>query len=216
MIYRETLRGNLGSEFRADSVESKCTAHIFSFRQVEAIVLAMISEAGSKATIGRNIDRENTTALMIGTNTQTVGFVAYTHSTLNIYLPTFLIVYLKSHTATGTSYQMATLGIEIHQQVFLQFLLNTRLRTVDDVLLRVVTGRVWALIDGYHTAIDRAELAEEVMSHLLVIKKLTVLTTVGVFSDAEVKHPSGISPQFIIARIERILQSEVTITVAIG
>ena len=41
---------------------------------------------------------------------------------------------------------MATLGIEIHQQVFLQFLLNTRLRTVDDVLLRVVTGRVWALI----------------------------------------------------------------------
>ena len=212
----EALKGDFSGEIRAGGIELQGTAHALSLRQVEAIVLAMISEAGTEATVGRHIDRKDTTALMGGADAQAVGTSRDAHGTLDVDLLTFFVVHLKGHAATGAGHEMAALGIEVHQEVFLEFLLDAGLRAADDVFLRIVACGIGTLIDRHHTAVDRSELTEEVAGHLLVIEVFAILATVVMFRHTEIEHPTGVGAELIIAGIERILQSKVSVAVAVG
>ena len=162
----------------------------------------MISETGSETTISRDINGKNAAALMGGTDAQAIGTAWNAHGTLDVHLLPFLVMHFEGHPTTGTGDEMATLGIEIHLQRLLQFFLDAGLGAADDIFLRIVAGRVGALINGDNAAIDGAELAEEVARHLTVVEVLTVLAAIRVLGHPEIKHPTGVSTQFVIARVE--------------
>ena len=110
---------------------------------------------------------------------------------------------------------MASFRIEVHEEIVLQLFLYAGLRTTDDIFLGIVTRGVRPLIDRHHPAIDRTELPEEVIGHLGIIEIFTIFPSKGMLRHTEVQHPPRISPQLIIARIERVAQDEVAIAIAV-
>ena len=162
----------------------------------------MIGETGFQSTILRHIDGKDTSALMGGTDAETIRTVGDANGALDIDLLPLLIMHLEGHPTTFAGDEMSSLGVEIHQQVFFEFFLDARLWPADNVFLRIIACGVRTFVDRHYPTIYRTELAEEVACHLLVVEVFAILTTVGVFGHAEIQHPTGVGPQFVIARIE--------------
>ena len=211
----QTTQADVGLQLIVHSIKTKGTACVLGLGQVEGVSLAMPHKARPESSVGRHIDREEASALVGGLNAETVRAIRNPHPALNILHLAILIGSLESHGARLTGNEMTALGIEINEELFLEFLLLTGLGTTDNILRSIVTGRLGTLIDRNHARVDTIELAEEVLCHLFIIEQLGIFAAIMVLADAEVQHPAGIGAQLIEAGIDGVLEDEVAIAITL-
>ena len=140
--------------------------------------------------------------------------VAAGHSTFNRDSLAILIDRLERHTVLYAGYQMSTLWIERHQQLILLGLRNILFGTLVHTA-NIIVARLFTLaVNGEHPGIKPIPRAEIVGCHLLIIKIPRIRTAIPLVAYIEVKHPTSISAQFVIAGIEGVGQCKLSAGVA--
>ena len=170
---------------------------------------AFVVEGGAWLTIFRHIICKDAAPHEVGT------YILSLHLACHVHGFSFLVESLEGYSASCASDQIATLGIECDVEAGLLGLESSLPRARKNLAVAVVAIFLWSLVHCHHARPDRAVVAKEVLGHLPVVKQFAILAVVGAFGHAEVHHPSGVGPELIIARAERVGQREVSM-VGIG
>ena len=112
------------------------TAGTFCLGQVEGICFAVIDKRGLGLFTVRHVQIELASALML--RADGMALAVHLHLSFDVNVLAILVRHLEGHSTTGIGNQVAALGVEVHFQSFLLFLLDTGLRTTDDVFLAVI------------------------------------------------------------------------------
>ena len=112
------------------------TTGAFCLRQVEGVCFSVIGKRGLGLFTVRDGQIELASALML--RADGMALAVHLHRTLDVDVLAILVRHLESHGTTGIGNQVTALGVEVHFQSFLFFLLDTGLRAADDVFLAVV------------------------------------------------------------------------------
>ena len=169
-------------------------------RQVELILLAMIAERGFQSSLTGN-DNERAAAHMLGGGCNRLT-AAVADSAADGHRLAKLVGGLEGHTVFNASHKAASLGEEGYQQFVL---LNGRyalLRTLVHATSVEVAGLLRTAVDGKHAGVESVPNTIIVGSHLAVVEGPRVLLGIAHVADSEIKHPAGIGPYLVIARIK--------------
>ena len=82
------------------------------------------------------------------------------------------------------------------------------LRTLIHVLGIVVATTIGLTVDRQDTREKPVPLAEEVGSHLIAVKEVTVVAGIVAMANVEVEHPTRVGTKLVVARVERVLKYE--------
>ena len=127
-----------------------------------------------------------------------------------------LIGQFKSHARRLIFHQLAAFGIESADELFLRFASHILFRSRIHILPVVIALIFGLAIDWQHARKQAVPLAEKVRRHLVIIKKVAVVARILAVRHVEIQHPARVGPQFVVARIERVLQHELAAGVALS
>ena len=108
----------------------------------------------------------------------------------------------EGHACRQAFHQLSAFGIETAEQLLLWLTAHVLLRPLIHVLAVVVALTLGLAINGQHAGEQAVPLAEEVLSHLVIIEKVAVVASVVAVADVEVEHPPRVGSQLVVAGIE--------------